>query len=356
MRYPRSCNFCFPNDVLFEYTAILFVAWLTTGLFRYYAIQRNRLDIPNHRSSHRVPTPRGGGWGIIVAFYAGLVWLYALGDIDVRRFTVLCLPLLVAAVGHYDDVVSLSARWRFGVHTLAAILVVAVLSRLPPLWLGHPFNGLLKRYSLDLGWVTYPLTVMALVWSVNLFNFMDGIDGIAGSEALFVSGSLAGYVFYLDLPLFMTAVFLASASIGFLIWNWPQARIFMGDVGSGFLGLLLGVLIVLAAEQALVLLYCGLILFGVFIVDASYTLSVRMLTKQTWYQAHCSHAYQRAAKRFGHRPVLLGVWAINLVWLLPISLWAFRDPHHVWYALTLAYAPLILLAFAFKAGIAESSA
>ncbi|MBS3963675.1 MAG: glycosyltransferase family 4 protein [Methylomonas sp.] len=342
--------------MLFHYSAVLLLAWLTTGAFRYYAIKRNRLDIPNHRSSHSVPTPRGGGWGIVVAFYAGLLWLYVAGVLDDRRFAALSLPVLVVAVGHADDVASLAMRWRFAVHVLTAVLIVAVLSHLPPLWLGHPFNLVFGRFSIDLGWLGYPLAVLALVWCINLFNFMDGIDGIAASQALFVSGSLAAYSYYLDSPLFTVAVFLAAATMGFLIWNWPPARIFMGDVGSGFLGLLLGVLMVLAAEQAMILLYCGLILFGVFIVDASYTLLMRVATKQQWYQAHCCHAYQRAAKRFGHRAVLLAVWAIDVFWLLPLSLLVFKQPDYACYGLIVAYVPLIVLAWFFQAGVAEPAA
>ena len=124
----------------------------------------------------------------------------------------------------------------------------------------------------------------------------------------------------------------------------------MGDVGSGFLGLLLGILILMAARQAAVLLYCGLILFGVFMVDATYTLLVRISTGQKWYDAHCSHTYQRAAKRFGHLPVLLATWGINVGWLLPIAYWVFLHPSHALAGLCVAFMPLLILAYAFKAG------
>jgi Fuc2NAc and GlcNAc transferase len=116
--------------------------------------------------------------------------------------------------------------------------------------------------------------------------------------------------------------------------------------------LMLGILMLLSTRQAAVLLYCGLILFGVFIVDASYTLMVRIFSGQKWYQAHCSHTYQLAAKRYGHLPVLVVCWLINLGWLLPLSYWTFLYPSHALLVLAIAYLPLLLLAVRFKAGLA----
>jgi Fuc2NAc and GlcNAc transferase len=141
--------------------------------------------------------------------------------------------------------------------------------------------------------------------------------------------------------------------LGFLVWNWPKAKIFMGDVGSGFLGLLLGALILMASQQLPVLLFCGLILFGIFVVDASFTLFVRFFSGQKWFEAHCSHTYQRAAKVYGHLHVLLACWTINLLWLLPFSIFIFFYPANAFFGLFLAYFPLIYLAFYFKAGQAD---
>ncbi|MDD1622216.1 MAG: glycosyl transferase, partial [Methylococcaceae bacterium] len=117
--------------------------------------------------------------------------------------------------------------------------------------------------------------------------------------------------------------------------------------------LVLGVLMLMAAQQAAVLLYCGLILFGVFVVDATYTLLVRFFSGQKWYDAHCSHTYQRAAKRYGHLRVLLASWTINLFWLLPLSILVFLHPAYAFIGLLLAYLPLIYLAYRFKAGQVE---
>ncbi|MEY4717987.1 MAG: hypothetical protein RL563_605, partial [Pseudomonadota bacterium] len=165
-----------------------------------------------------------------------------------------------------------------------------------------------------------------------------------------VALALGGFLYPIHSGLSEICFSLAATCLGFLCWNWPAAKIFMGDVGSGFLGLLLGILILMAAQQAAVLLYCGLILFGIFLVDATYTLIVRFLTGQKWYDAHCSHTYQRAAKRFGHLAVLLASWGINLLWLLPIAYWVFLHPSHALAGLLVAFTPLLALAYAFKAG------
>lgn len=324
-----------------------------TGVIRYYALSRKVLDIPNQRSSHSVPTPRGGGLAIVLAFMLAMGMLFFSGYIDLAELAALSSCLLVAGIGFCDDHAPVSARWRFLTHVLAALTALFFLQGLPLLLLPTPIDWFLSRRIVDLAWLGYPLGVLLLVWFLNLFNFMDGTDGIAASESLFVSLALSYYVFYLDQGLFGVSISLAAASLGFLLWNWPKARIFMGDVGSGFLGLLLGLLILMAAQQAAVLLYCGLILFGIFIVDATYTLLYRFCSGQKWYDAHCSHTYQHAAKQYGHLNVLLACWTINLLWLLPISWLVFLHPSYALLGVILAYMPLLYLAYRFKAGYAE---
>lgn len=321
---------------------VLLVAILLTGLIRHYALSRKILDIPNHRSSHNTPTARGGGLSIVTAFFFATLYLLLNNTITPSCFFAVSSALPVAFIGFCDDHADVPARWRFLTHLLAACCALYFLNGLPLI-------------LLNLDWMGYILAAFLLVWLLNLFNFMDGTDGIAASEAIFVSLSLAGYLYFIDTGLFNIAVMLASAAFGFLLWNWPKAKIFMGDVGSGFLGLLLGILILLAAQQAPVLLYCGLILFGVFVVDATYTLAVRFYDGQKWYQAHCSHTYQRAAKLHGHLAVLLASWAINLFWLLPLSTLVFFHPNHALSGLLLAYMPLIYLANVFKAGQPEKT-
>ena len=340
----------FPSHLLMYCLFVWLVTLLLTCWMRHYASVNQVLDIPNQRSSHSVPTPRGGGLAIVIGFLIALTVLTIMVSLPMNSTLAMGAGSLVAAIGWLDDHDHVPARWRFMTHLLVASLALILLKGLPLIWIPAPFDGWLNRHLLNLYWLGYPLGVLFLVWCLNLFNFMDGTDGIAASEALFVALALGGFLYPIDSGLSAVCFSLAAASLGFLCWNWPRAKIFMGDVGSGFLGLLLGILMLMAAQQAAVLLYCGLILFGLFLVDATYTLSVRFSTGQKWYDAHCSHTYQRAAKRFGHLAVLLASWGINLCWLLPIAYWVFLHPSHALAGLLVAYSPLLALAHAFKAG------
>ena len=187
---------------------------------------------------------------------------------------------------------------------------------------------------------------------INLYNFMDGIDGIAGVEALCVSGLGGLLLAWSGLAgLSSVAMALAAASAGFLVWNWPPAKIFMGDAGSGFLGFVFGVLAISSAKERPWLLWPWLILLSVFIVDSILTLLRRVIAGERWYEAHCSHAYQHAARRHGsHLRVTLTVAAINVAWLFPLAwgacIWAAVGP----VVAAVAAAPLICIAVCYRAG------
>ncbi|MNQ74182.1 putative undecaprenyl-phosphate N-acetylglucosaminyl 1-phosphate transferase [compost metagenome] len=206
-----------------------------------------------------------------------------------------------------------------------------------------------------MGWLGYALAAFYLVWLLNLYNFMDGIDGIASVEAICVC--LGGALLYLLIGeggAALAPLSLAVAVAGFLFWNFPPARIFMGDAGSGFLGIALGVLSLQAAWVAPQLLWSWLILLGVFIVDATWTLFRRLLRGDKVYEAHRSHAYQYASRKFGkHLPVTLAVAMLNLGWLLPIALWVGVGGVDGVLGLLVAYLPLVWLAVRFKAGERE---
>ena len=161
----------------------------------------------------------------------------------------------------------------------------------------------------DLGWLGSGLATLYLVWLINLTNFMDGIDGIAAVECITVSfGGVLLYVLSGPSSLqWLMPLMLASACLGFLVWNWPPAKIFMGDVGSGFLGFMLAALSLQAARLSPRLFWGWVILLGIFVVDATFTLLRRIMRGERFYEAHRTHAYQYAARRFGHRPVTLAV-------------------------------------------------
>jgi Fuc2NAc and GlcNAc transferase len=324
--------------------------WLT-GRLRRYALDRQLLDRPNQRSSHSVAMPRGGGMAIVLATLLGLTtaamlhllsWPFTWGAIGGGG--------LVGGVGFLDDHRPLARRWRLLGHLAAAAWVLTCIGGMPPVQiLGH---------VVDAGWPGHVLAALYLVWLINLTNFMDGIDGIAATEAVTVAGggALLG-VFVTGAEQGTAPLILAAASVGFLAWNWPPARIFMGDAGSGFLGLMLGALSLSAAHAAPSLLWAWIILLGVFITDATITLARRVLRGDRFYEAHRSHAYQHAAQRFGaHKPVTVAVAIVNLAWLLPLAALVAGNSVPDAAGVAAAYVPLVVGALKFGAGRSRPSA
>ncbi|MBA4287968.1 MAG: glycosyl transferase, partial [Pseudomonas sp.] len=251
--------------------AVAGIALFLTGALRRYALARSLIDIPNARSSHSVPTPRGGGVAIVVSFLLALPLLAGMDLIAwPMAWALLGAGAGIAVLGFLDDHGHIAARWRLLGHFAAAIWALFWLDGLPPL--------VMFSFAVDLGWFGHALAAVYLVWLLNLYNFMDGIDGIASVEAICVclGGALLygllGFAGSTQPTEFVVLLLLAAAVAGFLFWNFPPARIFMGDAGSGFLGITLGVLSLQAAWFAPQLLWSWLILLGVFIVDATFTL------------------------------------------------------------------------------------
>jgi len=295
-----------------------------------------------------VPTPRGGGVAIVLSFLSALPLLAMLGVIDWSLVLAFVgSGLCVAILGFLDDHGHIAARWRLLGHFLGAAWALFWLGGMPPL--------MLFGIGLDLGWLGHVLAVVYLVWMLNLYNFMDGIDGIASVEAICVC--LGGALLYgtLGISNFTWLPLLLVAGVsGFLFWNFPPARIFMGDAGSGFLGLIIGVFSIQAAWVAPQLLWSWLILLGVFILDATFTLLRRLLRGEKAYEAHRSHAYQFASRIHGkHLPVTMAVLVINFLWLLPIALWVGLGGISGLLGLVIAYAPLVGLAVRYRAGARE---
>jgi len=330
------------------------VSLFLTGALRRYALARSLMDIPNVRSSHSVPTPRGGGVAIVVSFLLALPLMASIGSIAwALAWALLGAGVGIAVLGFLDDHGHIAARWRLLGHFAAAIWALFWLGGLPPV--------VMFGLTVDLGWFGHTLAAVYLVWLLNLYNFMDGIDGIASVEAICVC--LGGALLYSLLGIagsdqhteFVVPLLLAAAVTGFLFWNFPPARVFMGDAGSGFLGITLGVLSLQAAWVAPQLLWCWLILLGVFIVDATFTLLRRLLRGDKVYEAHRSHAYQYASRQYGrHLLVTLVVGGINILWLLPIALWVGLGGIDGLLGVLLAYIPLLVLAFKYRAGVLES--
>jgi Fuc2NAc and GlcNAc transferase len=318
--------------------------WLLVGLVRRVVLRRGVLDLPNARSSHARPTARGGGIGIVM-MTLGMValdvrWHGISGPLAV---TWLVGGGLVALAGLLDDLKGLPAVARAAAHLLAAVLLLHAID-------GH---AVLLSLHFPTGWpaLFWALGVVTIVWSINLFNFMDGIDGLASAQCAFVILAgvlLAGRGLPVDLPL-LPAVAMGGAAVGFLIWNLPPARIFMGDVGSGFIGFGLVVAAFVSSGQGMVSLWTWFILHGLFVADSTVTVTVRLLRGQRIFEAHRLHVYQRLARRWSsHGRVTLVYLGIDLVWCLP---WAIATVIWPADALLLALAALLpLVAAAIVAG------
>jgi len=308
--------------------AVLFIAAAAaTGIARRYALERALLDVPSARSSHYSPTPRGGGISLLLiigaAAYAGAVMDLA-GDVVAA---IAGAGFLVALIGWIDDHHCVSPWQRIFVHTCAAVWALYCLRGIDVPWS--------ESLVLSAGWLGIVVIVVGMVWLINLYNFMDGIDGLAGGQAMttgFISGLLLFGNGYPELGFVSLSVAMVAA--GFLVWNWPPARIFMGDVGSGFLGAIFAVLALASETTGALPLAAWLILLAAFIVDATCTLIQRMFTGQRWYTAHRSHVYQRLVQAgWSHGKVTVSILALNLFVLAPIA----------WYVATVPeYAPILL--------------
>jgi len=324
---------------------------LLTWVLRRYALKSAILDMPKERSSHSMPTPRGGGAAIALVFLTGLIVLKLAGSLPAPLFLAFFVSgAWVSLIGWADDLCDIPARLRLFVHIMGAVWALA--------WLGGFPQITIFGLETDLGIAGQVLASIYLVWLLNLYNFMDGINGIAGIEAITVC--LGGAVLFALLPdqelgMLILPILLAAASSGFLFWNFPGARIFMGDAGSGFLGLMMGALSIQAAWIAPELFWGWVILMGAFIVDATVTLLRRALQGEKLYQAHRSHAYQHAALSYGHTMVSLTYGAVNLLWLLPVAALVVTGLLDGVLGVVVAYTPLVVLAFWFKAGTFSTS-
>lgn len=327
---------------------VFLLAWLLTGALRRYALARNVIDVPNERSSHKTPTPRGGGISFVVAFVAGM---FAMGADGIVAWPVVCGLAIagawIALIGFLDDHGHIQARWRLLAHFIGAAWGLY--------WIGGAPALSIAGLPLAPGWLLNIAAAFYLVWLLNLYNFMDGIDGLASIEA--ICAAVGGTILYAitgagdaGLP----TILLAAAVLGFLLWNFPPAKIFMGDGGSGFLGLTLGILSLKAGWQAPELFWAWAILLGVFIVDATVTLLRRLFRGEKVYEAHRTHAYQYASRKWGsHRSVTLTVLAINVLWLFPVACLVALGKIEGSLGMAVAYAPLVLAALRLRAGLRE---
>lgn len=310
-----------------------------TGLLIRYLIKRQILDLPNARSSHTIPTPRGGGIAVLGAVVAS--WLTGFGLSANEGFAdviVLAAAISLGLVCFIDDMHGLRALPRL----LAQCAAIA-----PGLWFISDHGGFFRALlplTLDLA-----ATGFLWLWFINLFNFMDGIDGITGIEIAAIGVGLAGLatIGATAPSLLEPTVALTASALGFLVWNWRPAGIFMGDVGSIPLGYLIGWLLINASQgtsdHGSALVAC-LILPAYYLSDASITLARRILNRENVFQAHRQHFYQKAVIRgVGHGTVC--GWVIVANGGLIMTAWLLAAPHPAW---ALALASVIVAALLFQ--------
>ena len=296
-------------------------SWWLTGRFCSSRSFLLILDHPNERTLHHMPTPRTGGLAIIASVVISLV--VAACVVAISRPSASFLPkglasgslwivvsmLLVFVVSFVDDWIGLPASLRFGIQTAAALVVIGgvglTLSSIP----------IPGGQAISLGWMAGPVSAIFLIWIANLYNFMDGMDGFAGGMTAFGFGFMAYFGWEAGAPvMLMIATFVAMSAVGFLVHNFPPARIFMGDAGSITVGFLCGTMMLLGFRDGIFDLWVPIILFSPFILDATMTLMRRALRFEKIWEAHREHYYQRVVlSGWSHRRTVLAEYGLMVL-------------------------------------------
>lgn len=261
------------------YLILFLISFSLTYFIKNYMIKKSLVATVNERSSHTTPTPHGGGIALAITWFIGLFYLYFIGEISSNLFYALLFGAVVSIVSFFDDIYELSPKIR-----LIAQAIVAIG--------GLYFLGGFETLTFGIFDIQNPIFInifafFMIIWFINLYNFLDGINGYAGSEAIFLA--LAGFILFSGNHFLVLAV----AVLGFLYWNWNNAKIFMGDVGSTLLGYNIAIFTIYYANEESTNFWIWIILFGVYWFDATLTLIRRKLNKEKLSQAHKKHGYQR---------------------------------------------------------------
>ena len=292
-----------PELIIFIFISIF--SFFLTYLYKNWAIKQSILDIPNERSSHLMPVPRGGGVAMVISFYIGLLFLYLIGRVDNELFFALLPGIVLTVMGLMDDLKDLKPIVRFSGQFLCSGVTLYLLGG---------FDGL---FGINMLWIWSFIALFGIVWFINLFNFMDGSDGYASMEAI----TIAMVLWYFTR---MNLLLLLTFSIcGFLYWNWPKAKIFMGDSGSTTLGFILVVFGIYFQNKDTLSISIWILITALFWFDATITLIHRILKGERISKAHKNHMYQRAIQSgFSHLKTMLLGFGINiLLFIICIFVW-----------------------------------
>jgi len=325
---------------------VFFVCLAATFIYRKIALRIGILANPNLRTLHKNSIPNGGGIVFSLVFIICIFILFLLGQLSENIFKIFFYGAFVATLfGFLDDLKDISASKKMLVQILLSGWTLFCLD-------GGVLFGFEKIPSI----ISLALSMFFLVWMINAYNFMDGIDGMAISGATFVSGLMA---LSLQLTngspeLILILLILMSCTSALMVFNWPPATIFMGDAGSIFLGYIFGAIILISIINDDVSIWTWLVIFGYFFADTSMTQILRLILVKKWYKAHRSHAYQNLARiTDSHFKVTMSVTTYHLVWISPLTFWSVLQPEMAIIPAILAVTPGLF--FTYKYGPTLSS-
>lgn len=332
------------NSIIFVFAFVASVIGL--NIYIKVALRNKIISSPNFRSLHSSESITGGGAVFSLVFFLTIVYFWIIGLIIDKIFFVLGIGGFCATLlGFLDDLFDISAIKKLFFHSILSAWSIYWLE------LGIFSNTNWIPQSISMG-----LSILFLVWVINAYNFIDGIDGLAISGATFIFGGLILIMIITNNTSELTIIYfsLLGCALAFLIFNWPPARIFMGDSGSIFLGYLIGTLFLLTIERGDVTVWTWLVIFGYFFADTTITQFMRLILVQKWYKAHRSHAYQNLARITGsHFKVTSIIIIYHLAWLLPLMIFSIKLPNFSMLAAVLAILPAML--FCIKYGPLKSS-
>ena len=286
-------------------SSLVIVSFALTMVIMKFSLKRNILDIPNERSSHTLPTPRGGGLAIVISWYLGISILFFCGEVSSNLYFALLSGIFLAIISLIDDIFTIKPAIRLFIQSITVVISFVLLKGIEP-FIFHN-TGIILRIIL------YSITIIGMIWFINLYNFLDGIDGYASIETICI-----GLALFLFTGNNINLLLIASVA-GFLIWNWPKAKIFMGDVGSTQLGFIIAVLGIYFHNEHKISIIYWLILTAPFWFDATLTLYRRWRNKEILSQAHRKHIYQRLVQSgFSHLQVDILLFIFNVVLIVAV--------------------------------------